>query len=100
MEYMTFILIVEGLNEVLDNDNTDVTMRDNISYNPTLDENYLLPSYTQYDTISTITEKDGNCQNNYLGSFMLDTITRDVEFTVSIHKPLEYWLHSSNVVGK
>lgn len=76
-----------------DTTNTSITMSKNVSYNPTLIENYKLASYTQYTNISTI--NNTNCSALSLGTFSLDTITRDVEISISINKPLEYWLHHS-----
>ncbi|MCI5497546.1 MAG: hypothetical protein MR412_03050 [Firmicutes bacterium] len=74
--------------------NTYVTLNQNVSHNPTLNDNYKLADYTQYDIISTI--NTSNCNVNSLGSFTLDTITRDVEFSVTINKPYEYYLHHSS----
>ncbi len=73
--------------------NTYVTFNKNVSHNPTLNEDYKLAIYTQYDLISTI--NTSNCNVNSLGSFTLDTITRDVEFSITINKPYEYYLHHS-----
>ena len=70
-----------------------VTVNQNVSHNPTLDANYLIASYTQYTTIETISTQ--NCSINAFGSFNLDTITRDVEISITLNKPYEYWLHES-----
>ena len=75
-------------------DYTQVTLRKNISHNPTLDENFLLDDYDFYNEIASINTT--NCSEQSLGSFVLDTITRDIEFSITITKPLEYWLHSTN----
>ena len=65
----------------------------NISYNPTLVEGYKMATYTQYSDILTI--NNTNCNALSLGTFVLDTITRDISINLTINKPYEYWLHSN-----
>ena len=77
-----------------DIDSTTITMASNVSYNPTLIDAYKLSDYSQYTDIGTI--NNTNCASLSLGSFTLDTITRDIEFSVSINKSYEYWLHASS----
>jgi hypothetical protein len=81
-----------------DSDNTDITTS-NTSNNLTLvrrvdeDDNLL---YDFYDNLNSVI-KDTNLElsYNYLGTFTLDTLTRDVEINITINKSLEYWLHAS-----
>jgi hypothetical protein len=55
------------------------------------DQNTYGGSY--YDDISTVNSV--NCNYNSLGTFVLDTINRDMVIDISIVKNSEYYLHSS-----
>ena len=72
-----------------DTTNTAVTSS-NDSDNRTVSR---IDDYTQYDTLVDV--KNDECSNNYLGKFVLDTLTRDVTINITINKPYEYWLHDS-----
>ena len=72
------------------NDSTTIIEAINSSNNPTLIRN---DDYLNYDTITSINNSGVNY--NYLGSFTLDTILRELTINVSIEKSLEYWLHGS-----
>ena len=50
--------------------------------------------YDFYDNLDTVINID-SVATNYLGSFTLDTITRDITISIEINKPLEYWLHGT-----
>jgi len=47
-----------------------------------------------YDNYATI--NNSNVAFNYIGSFNLDTISRDIVIDITVNKPYEYWLHNSS----
>jgi hypothetical protein len=47
-----------------------------------------------YDNYATI--NNSNVKFNYLGTFKLDTISRDIVIDITVNKPYEYWLHNSS----